>query len=100
MKRAGELFKAYFTGGLIVLLIAIANHAVSSGMPKFVYVTNSGGSSVSAYTINSTTGALSMVGGSPFPTGSVPLGVVVDPSGKFTYVANSGEQQRVGLRDQ
>ena len=35
------------------------------------------------------TGALSPVSGSPFSTGSAPIAVVVDPSGKFAYVANN-----------
>ena len=56
---------------------------------KFAYVANNNSNSVSAYTINSTTGALSPVSGSPFPTGSAPIAVAVDPSGKFVYVANN-----------
>ena len=51
---------------------------------------NLGSSNVSAYTINNTTGALSPVGGSPFPTGFMPISVTVDPSGRFVYVTNSG----------
>lgn len=62
---------------------------------KFVYVTNSfngtGGNSVSAYIINSTTGALAAVAGSPFAAGINPSSVTVDPSGKFAYVANSAD---------
>jgi DNA-binding beta-propeller fold protein YncE len=38
--------------------------------------------------INRSTGALSEVRGSPFPTGVAPLGVAVDPTGEFVYVAN------------
>ncbi|MHB1550209.1 MAG: beta-propeller fold lactonase family protein, partial [Vulcanimicrobiaceae bacterium] len=65
-------------------------------VPKFAYVTNASGvGSVSAYTINAATGALTPVVGSPFAAGSSspsgsssPWGVAVDPTGKFAYVAN------------
>ena len=61
---------------------------------KFAYVVNRCGNvfcsvgNVSAYTIDSTTGALSPVPGSPFAAGSQPISVAVDPSGKFAYVGN------------
>ncbi len=58
--------------------------------PKFAYVANNGSASVSAYTINATTGALTAVAGSPFAAGTNPRSVSVDPSGKFAYVANGG----------
>jgi 6-phosphogluconolactonase len=63
---------------------------------KFVYVTNYGtnavgawsGGSISAYTINAATGALTPVAGSPFSVGPCPCVITIDPSGKFAYVAN------------
>ncbi len=62
---------------------------------KFAYVANAGDDfssdgSVETYTINSTTGALTSTGGisGDCPGLCVPLSVVVDPSGKFAYVAN------------
>ena len=60
---------------------------------KFVYVAdfNSRGTYkgyVSAYKINSSTGALDPVSGSPFPAGDRPISVAVDPSDRFVYVAN------------
>ncbi len=60
---------------------------------KFVYVAdfNSRGTYkgyVSAYKINSSTGALDPVAGSPFPAGDRPISVAVDPSDRFVYVAN------------
>lgn len=78
-------------------------HAVSvdpSG--KFAYVANDGafevtGGSVSMYTINATTGALTSAGTidapcapPPSPGSCAPYSVAVDPSGKFAYVANEG----------
>ena len=62
---------------------------------RFAYVANACGFSagclpgkVSAYTINSSTGALRAVAGSPFPAGKFPSSVIVDPAGRFVYVTN------------
>ena len=67
---------------------------------KFAYVANDGifqetGGSLSTYTINSTTGALTPTGTISGACGSAdnvcaPLSVAVDPSGMFLYVANEG----------
>src|SRR5262249_16845659 len=60
---------------------------------KFLYVTNFGSNSVSAYTIDATTGSLTPVPNSPFstgPSGVHPFGVTVHPSGKFLYTTNNG----------
>jgi 6-phosphogluconolactonase len=65
---------------------------------KFVYVTNSGNvwdpddGSVARYTINATTGALTSIGtiNGNCPGLCFPSSVVVDPSGKFAYVASGG----------
>jgi 6-phosphogluconolactonase len=65
---------------------------------KFVYVTNSGNvwdpddGSVASYTINATTGALTSIGtiNGNCPGLCFPSSVVVDPSGKFAYVASGG----------
>ena len=58
---------------------------------KFVYVATQNATpglagSVSMYTINATTGALASNG--TIAAGTGPVSVVVDPSGKFDYVAN------------
>ncbi len=72
----------------IGLQFAFANRAFANPPPKFAYVTNRGDSKISAYTINSSTGALSGVSGSPFAAGPGPTSVTVHPSGRFAYVAN------------
>jgi len=57
---------------------------------KFVYVANAIENNVSGYTIDSTSGALTAIVGSPFATGLSPDSVTVDSSGKFVYTANIG----------
>ena len=63
---------------------------------KFAYVASLGcsggtGGYVSMYTINPTTGALASIG-PPVPTNDENTDfVTVDPSGKFAYVANAGD---------
>ena len=72
---------------LLGLPFAFANRAFANPAPEFAYVANSNVNNVSAYAIDSATGALSAVAGSPFTTGQGPT-VTVDPSGRFAYVAN------------
>ena len=55
---------------------------------KFAYVTNSGSNDVSMYTINSTTGSLTLIG--MIAAGLSPSSIAIHPSGKFAYVTNSG----------
>jgi len=50
-------------------------------------VANIGSNSVSAFAINSNTGALTALG-APVPAGDLPSAVTVDPSGKLAYRAN------------
>jgi 6-phosphogluconolactonase len=64
------------------------NSVVVDPSGKFAYVANGGGGSttLSMYTINATTGALTSIG--TIATGGDPVSVAVDPSGKFVYAAN------------
>jgi 6-phosphogluconolactonase (cycloisomerase 2 family) len=60
---------------------------------RFAYVANVANDTISAYTIEGRTGALTPVPGSPFPqdrtqSGERPVSVAIDPSGKFVFVAN------------
>jgi 6-phosphogluconolactonase (cycloisomerase 2 family) len=57
---------------------------------KFVYSPNLSGDTLTGFSINQSTGALTPIPGSPFPAGSVPQNVAVTPSGKFAYVTNLG----------
>lgn len=55
----------------------------------FLYATDTD-QYVWGFSIDSQTGALSPVAGSPFNAGSQPYGIRVDPSGNFVYIALSG----------
>jgi 6-phosphogluconolactonase (cycloisomerase 2 family) len=63
----------------------------TSSKHQTVYVTTPFNDSVSAYRVNSDTGAFSQILGSPYLTGTAPSAIVVHPSGKFAYVANAGD---------
>jgi len=86
-------------GGFAALLVVCfaASRIAAQAPAGFVYVANCGSvgcpggvgtGSVSAYMIEGMTGALTPVPGSPFATGIGPQGVIVDPFGRFVYVAN------------
>ena len=56
-------------------------------VPKFAYAANTGSNSVSVYTVNQTTGALT-TGTTAGTGGAAPYSVAVDPFGRFAYAAN------------
>jgi 6-phosphogluconolactonase (cycloisomerase 2 family) len=60
---------------------------------KFLYVTRANSSDVAGFSINSTTGALMPITGSPFAAGDFPMQAIVDSSGKFLYVSNHNDSQ-------
>jgi len=64
---------------------------------KFVFVGDTGGNSLSAYTIDSA-GSLTPVTGTPIPLGAnaQPSSIAVDLGGKFVYVS-MGTQQVAGF---
>jgi 6-phosphogluconolactonase len=64
--------------------------AVVEHSGKFLYVLNAGQVSISEYSIDSMSGALTAVPASPFllPAGTLPTVMVADASGSFVYVVN------------
>ena len=86
------------TTGALTLMGAIAagngpDSVAVDPSGKFVYVTNENESSgpagsVSMYTLDGTTGALTSIG--TIPAGAEPVSVAADPAGLFAYVANFG----------
>ncbi|MGC4098507.1 MAG: beta-propeller fold lactonase family protein [Nitrospira sp.] len=59
------------------------------GTTAVVYVTNNGSNTVSGYSINPSTGGLTVIPGSPFANVSAPSAMVVSSNGFFAYAANS-----------
>lgn len=61
---------------------------------RFMYVTNAPASTTNTGTVSqfiiSTSGALTLVPDSAFPTGTSPVAALVHPTGNFLYVANNG----------
>jgi 6-phosphogluconolactonase (cycloisomerase 2 family) len=61
---------------------------------RFVYVANSGDAigtaAISGFTVNTTTGELVAMAGSPFAAGQNPIGFTIDETGRFAYSANTG----------
>jgi 6-phosphogluconolactonase len=53
---------------------------------RFAYVANDLSASISVYSIDSSTGALSEVAGSPFTLAYAPISITVDTAGKFLYI--------------
>src|SRR5262245_19610460 len=76
----------------ILWIVVVALAWLSTGLhAQFAYVLNAGfNDDVSGYTIDSTTGALTPLSESPFPAGSSPSSMAVDPAARFVYVVNAG----------
>ena len=57
---------------------------------QFLLVTNAGANAntISVFSVDSATGALSEAPGSPLPTHEGPTGILMTPSGKFVYVTS------------
>ena len=79
-----------FIGIFVIISIFAALSSAQGGVVEYAYVANSNSNNVSAYIINRSTGALTEMSGSPFPTGAEPVSVAVHPSARFVYVANNG----------
>ncbi len=63
-----------------------ASLSVVAPVPRFLYAVNLNDGTVSSYSLNLVTGQLRMTGYAL--VGSVPSGIVIDPSNRFLYVAN------------
>lgn len=80
---------------LAVLIFSAQGYASQPG--GFLYVANVGSNTISGYSMDATTGALTPMAGSPFNAGSLPERIAVDPSGKFMYVTNDNPNDQFGL---
>jgi DNA-binding beta-propeller fold protein YncE len=78
----------------IVLLIFTAfcsPLAAQTAQPTFLFLLEGKGvptGTIHVFTVNSSTGAITEVPGSPFNAGLNPAQLVVDPTGRFVYVTN------------
>jgi 6-phosphogluconolactonase len=68
----------------------VTNIAVTctTNPPRFAYVVNQGSNNISAYSIDSATGTMTALAGSPFAAGNLPVAIAVDLTGHFAYVVN------------
>src|SRR6266566_1097441 len=83
----------FLTGGEGSGLYSASNTATVTIRKKILYVANTGSNNISGFSINTTTGALTPVPGSPFATGGFGLygiSLAVTPNGKFVYAGNAG----------
>jgi len=61
--------------------------AIPAGAP-FLFVLNQGSANISAFTIDTGTGDLGVVAGSPFIVPAAPQAMAIAPKGNFLYVSN------------
>jgi len=78
-----------------LLLVALTGvmwlTACGSAKRQTAYVTTPQNDGVTAFRVNTDTGGLKQILGSPYPTGISPTAIRIHPSGKFAYVSNAGE---------
>lgn len=70
---------------------AVASIVVSCETAMHVYAANNSGNTISQYTVGSD-GSLSPMTPATVATGNGPVGVAVDPAGKYLYVTNNVDQ--------
>jgi 6-phosphogluconolactonase (cycloisomerase 2 family) len=71
---------------------SVNGHSTLTVVPRFAYVVNGTSSDISAFTINDSTGALTLLGSPVETAGIFPDSVIVDPMERFVYVANLHSQ--------
>lgn len=95
---------APFMTGAANGLVSLSAHPSGSFVYASNFGTNAVATSVSVFAVNTTTGALSLTSGSPYPVGvpvsAIPLDVadipILHPDGKFLYVRKNSESQIFG----
>jgi len=76
---------------IVALTVVMWLSACSTSKRQTAYVTTPLNNGVTAFRVNTNTGNLSQILGSPYPTGVSPTAIRVHPDGKFAYVSNAGE---------
>jgi 6-phosphogluconolactonase (cycloisomerase 2 family) len=59
---------------------------------NYLYAANVGSNNISVFSIDSSSGMLAAVTGSPFNTGLAPLNMTLSPTGNFLYIGASGQR--------
>ena len=70
-----------------VTTVAVTCTGGTASVGKFAYVANNGDGTISAYTIDPSSGKLTSVG-TPYPDGTAPAAVSLAPNGKFAFSAS------------
>jgi 6-phosphogluconolactonase len=78
-----------FAAGVQPSAVASGLEGSSTNPVPVVYVTDAVRGDLLGYSVNSSTGVLTALGGSPYPAGNDPTGVVVDPTYDYAYVSNA-----------
>lgn len=75
----------------LILTVSCSPLAAQVAQPTFLFLLEGKGvptGSIHVFSVNSSTGALTEVAGSPFDAGLAPNQLLVDPTGRFVYVTN------------
>jgi len=62
----------------------------------FLFVTFDLSNMIASFAVDSTSGALTLVPGTPVHTGAGPKNIAIDPAGKFLYLSNAGSNDVSG----
>jgi 6-phosphogluconolactonase len=100
MARGTRIAKAIRTLGVGLLALVLAacssdgtgteEFPPSPTYKSFVYVANCGSDSISAFSIDSESGALTETVGAILPANMAPRSIAIGPSGRFVYVVGTG----------
>ena len=89
-RPAGAAFAA------AALLLICTSAIAQSAAPQFVYTANED-STISAFQLNTSTGALTEIAGSPFEERLAPAELAVNPAGTLLFVANTGNYSDISV---
>jgi 6-phosphogluconolactonase (cycloisomerase 2 family) len=69
---------------------------IADPLGRYIYTMNDQDDNYNGYSINTSTGVLTSIAGSPFTASGQPQGGVVDPSGKFVYASDCSNDKITG----
>src|SRR5579871_5750064 len=77
-----------FAAGHAPIAMTIVSTSANNTSHTWAYVPDNANNNVIAYSLNTHTGALTQIAGSPFPAGTGPVATAASASGPFLYAAN------------